>query len=250
MAEHLVYGLHAVEALIRHASKREIYKLYMNSQRKDKRLDALRTKAEKAGIPVTQFSSEALKQRFGTLKHQGVVAEAAPLKTYQESDLNDLLDTLDAEEKPALILVLDGLTDPHNLGACLRSADAAGVDFVIAPKDNSADITPVVSKVASGAVESIPFIRVTNLARSIKTLQARGVWVYGAAGEATCRIYDLDFKKTATALVMGAEGPGLRRLTRDVCDELFSLPMHGQVSSLNVSVATGICLYEALRQRL
>jgi 23S rRNA (guanosine2251-2'-O)-methyltransferase len=248
MAEHLVYGLHPVRALLNNPL-RETYKLYASNNRKDKRLEAVLTIARDANIPVELLKPETLKQRFGNMPHQGLIAEAAPLKSYIEADLPELLD---AAEKPILVLVLDGITDPHNLGACLRSADAAGVNFVIAPKDNSADITPVVSKVASGAAESIPFIRVTNLARSIKTLQTHGIWVYGAAGEATQSIYELglDFKTTSIALVMGAEGPGLRRLTRDVCDGLFSLPMHGQVSSLNVSVATGVCLYEALRQRL
>ncbi len=248
MAEHLVYGLHPVRALLNNPL-RQTYKLYASNSRKDKRLEAVLNIAREANIPVELQTPETLKQRFGHMPHQGLIAEAEPLKAYIEADLPALLE---AAEKPVLILILDGITDPHNLGACLRSADATGVNFVIAPKDNSADITPVVSKVASGAAESIPFIRVTNLARSIKTLQAHGIWVYGAAGEATQSIYELalDSKNTSIALVMGAEGPGLRRLTRDVCDGLFSLPMHGQVSSLNVSVATGVCLYEALRQRL
>ncbi len=246
MAEHLVYGLHPVLALLNNPL-RQTYKLYVSKSRKDKRLQEALDIAQKRSIPVESLAPETLKQRFGEMPHQGLIAEAEALKPYVEADLPELLE---AAAKPVLILILDGVTDPHNLGACLRSADAAGVHFVIAPKDNSADITPVVSKVASGAAESMPFIRVTNLARSIKTLKEAGVWVYGAAGEATQSIYDLDYKNTSTALVMGAEGPGLRRLTRDVCDGLFSLPMQGQVSSLNVSVATGVCLYEVLRQRL
>ena len=245
MAEHLVYGLHPVLALINNP-KRETYKLYVSNHRKDKRIDTIISAAKKANIPIEQLNSSDLKQRFGDIPHQGVIAEAAKPTRFHEADLKDLLRE---QDKPAFILILDGVTDPHNLGACLRSADAAGVDCVIAPKDNSADITPVVSKVASGAAESVPFIRVTNLARSIKTLQANGVWIYGAAGEATQTLYQLPLNNTPIALVMGAEGTGLRRLTRDVCDDLFSLPMQGQVSSLNVSVATGICLYEALRQR-
>ncbi|MDF1645612.1 MAG: 23S rRNA (guanosine(2251)-2'-O)-methyltransferase RlmB [Legionellaceae bacterium] len=246
MAEHLVYGLHPVLALINNPL-RQTYKLYVSKNRADKRLQDVLNAAQKANIPIESLAPETLRQRFGDIAHQGIIAEAEPLKPYIEADLPELLE---AAQKPALILILDGVTDPHNLGACLRSADAAGVNFVITPKDNSADITPVVSKVASGAAESMPFIRVTNLARSIKTLKEAGVWVYGAAGEATQSVYDIDYKQTSTALVMGAEGPGLRRLTRDVCDDLFALPMQGQVSSLNVSVATGICLYEVLRQRL
>ncbi len=246
MAEHLVYGLHPVLALLNNPL-RQTYKLYVNEHRKDKRLQEALDTAKRRQIPIELLSQDALKQRFGHITHQGLVAEAEPIRAYVEADLPELLD---AAKTPLLILILDGITDPHNLGACLRSADAAGVNCVIAPKDNSADITPTVSKVASGATESVPFIRVTNLARCIKMLQNKGIWVYGAAGEAEVSIYGLDYKNTSTALVMGAEGPGLRRLTRDVCDGLFSLPMHGQVSSLNVSVATGICLYEVLRQRL
>ncbi len=244
MAEHLIYGLHAVLALLKNPH-RTTYKLYVSQQRNDNRIqDALHT-AKASGVTIEPLTPEAMKQRFGTLPHQGLVAEASPLKPYSEGDLPKLLDKV---QESALILILDGVTDPHNLGACLRSADAAGVSFVITPKDNSADITPVVSKVASGAAEAIPLVRVTNLARSMKTLQDAGVWIYGAAGEATQSIYSINFKGRI-ALAMGAEGHGLRRLTRERCDGLFALPMHGQVSSLNVSVATGVCLYEALRQR-
>ena len=245
MAEHVVYGLHPVLALLNNP-RRPTYKLYVSQHRNDTRLQAALNLARTSNIPVESLSPETMKQRFGNLSHQGLVAEAAPLKPYTESDLPDLIDTA---KQPILILILDGVTDPHNLGACLRSADAVGVDFVIVPKDNSADITPVVSKVASGAAETIPLIRVTNLARSIKTLQEAGVWIYGAAGEAEQSIYAIDYQGP-TAIVMGAEGRGLRRLTRDLCDGLFSLPMQGHVSSLNVSVATGISLYEVLRQRL
>ncbi len=246
MAEHLVYGIHPVLSLLQNP-QRQVYKLYVSKARNDKRLQEALDIAKKSNIFIELLSPELIKQRFGHMQHQGIIAEAEPFKAYTEADLPKLLE---AASKPCLILILDGITDPHNLGACLRSADAAGVSFVIAPKDNSADITPVVSKVASGAAESIPFIRVTNLARCIKQLKEAGVWVYGAAGEAEQSIYDLDYQGTSTAIVMGAEGPGLRRLTREVCDGLFALPMRGQVSSLNVSVATGICLYEVLRQRL
>jgi 23S rRNA (guanosine2251-2'-O)-methyltransferase len=153
------------------------------------------------------------------------------------------------KEGPVLILVLDGVTDPHNLGACLRSADAAGVDAVVVPKDKSADLNPTVRKVACGAAEVVPFVRVTNLSRTLKALQERGVWLYGTASEAEKSIYDSDLC-ASMALVMGAEGIGMRRLTREQCDYLVRLPMAGSVGSLNVSVATGICLFEAVRQRL
>ena len=154
---------------------------------------------------------------------------------------------VEAKDTPFL-LILDGVTDPHNLGACLRNADAAGIDAVIVPKDNAASITAAVSKVACGAAEVMPLFQVTNLARTMKQLQQKGIWLFGAAGEANCGLYEADLKGPM-ALVMGAEGQGLRRLTREQCDTLISIPMTGYVSSLNVSVATGICLFEAVRQR-
>jgi 23S rRNA (guanosine2251-2'-O)-methyltransferase len=186
-----------------------------------------------------------MNQRFAEFAHQGIVANAAALPDYTDSDLVRLLEEA---KSPSLILILDGVTDPHNLGACLRTADAVGVDFVIIPKDKSASITPVVSKVACGAAESIPLVRVTNLARAMDVIKQQGVWIYGAAGEANQTIYELDFTSTI-ALALGAEGDGLRRLTREHCDGLFSLPMLGHVESLNVSVATGVSLYEVIRQR-
>lgn len=245
MTEQLIYGAHAVQALLNN-TQRKTHQLYINQERSDKRLQAILKLAESRRVSIKGLPAAVFKQRFGHMPHQGIVASAEPMQSYTESDIPQLIE---AAEKSVLILILDGITDPHNLGACLRSADAAGVTCVIAPKDNSADITATVSKVASGAAETVPFIRVTNLARSIKALQALGIWVYGAAGEATQSLYDINYKNTATALVMGAEGHGLRRLTRETCDGLFALPMHGQVSSLNVSVATGVCLYEVLRQR-
>jgi 23S rRNA (guanosine2251-2'-O)-methyltransferase len=187
-------------------------------------------------------------------RHQGVVAEAFNIPV--SGDMNqsnlwqeqDLLRVVDNKEGPLLLLVLDGVTDPHNLGACLRSADAAGVDAVVVPKDKSADLTPTVRKVACGAAEVVPFVRVTNISRTLQALQERGVWLYGTAGESEKSIYDSDLSGSI-ALVMGAEGSGLRRLTREQCDFLVNLPMAGSVSSLNVSVATGICLFEIVRQR-
>jgi len=177
-----------------------------------------------------------------------VVAEYYKAKDYSENDLYDLLDELDNERIQPFLLVLDGVTDPHNLGACLRTADAAGVHAVIAPKDNAASINPTVRKVASGAAEAVPFIAVTNLARTLDSLKERGIWLTGTSDKAQQTLYQADLKG-AMALVMGAEGTGIRRLTEERCDFLVSIPMCGQVSSLNVSVATGVCLYEALRQR-
>lgn len=239
-----VYGLHAVNALL--ANKhRTTRRLYLCQDRMDAKIRVLLEKAEASGIPVEQVSAQNMNKRFADYVHQGVVAEATALPDYSERDLESLLT---AAKKPALILILDAVTDPHNLGACLRSADAVGVDFVIIPKDKSASITPVVSKVACGAAESVPLVRVTNLARVMEILKEQGVWIYGAAGEASASLYQIPCQDNI-AVVLGAEGEGLRRLTRDRCDDLFSLPMMGTVESLNVSVATGVVLYEILRKR-
>jgi 23S rRNA (guanosine2251-2'-O)-methyltransferase len=244
MTEHYVYGVHAVTSLLAN-QLRSTKKLYVNQDRTDNRLDALLDEALKLQIPVESLSSQKMNQRFPDMIHQGIVASAGMLPDYSEYDIDRLLSL---SKSPALILILDGVTDPHNLGACLRSADAAGVDFVVIPKDKNASITPVVSKVACGAAESVPLVRVTNLARTMDHLKKEGVWIYGAAGEADSSLYQLD-TKTSIALVMGAEDKGMRHLTREQCDGLFSLPMLGSVTSLNVSVATGICLFEVRRKR-
>jgi 23S rRNA (guanosine2251-2'-O)-methyltransferase len=198
--------------------------------------------AERNGISVERVSRAELDKL--EVRHQGVVAQLTHQVEYQEADI----ETIVRRSANPLLLILDGVTDPHNLGACLRSADSAGVDAVIAPRDRATGLTPVVRKVASGAAEAIPFIQVTNLARTLKTLQEMGVWIVGAAGEADTIIYEQDLSGPI-ALAMGAEGSGLRRLTREYCDFLVKLPMAGSVSSLNVSVATGICLFEVVRQR-
>lgn len=244
MSELYVYGLHAVTASINNQS-REIKKLFINKERLDQRMQATLDIASQRGIAIEKLDSKQMDQRFADYHHQGIVASVLPLPKYHESDLPTLLENSD---KPLLILILDGITDPHNLGACLRSADATAVDFVIIPKDKSAGITPVVSKVACGAAENMPVVQVTNLVRSIELLKEHAVWIYGAAGEANQSLYQMDCGGNI-AIVMGAEGRGLRRLTRDHCDALFSLPMLGSVDSLNVSVATGVSLYEVVRQR-
>lgn len=244
MSEHYVFGLHAVNALLM-SSLRPTKKLYVNQERLDKKLQSLLELAERKGVSIEKLTTQKMNQRFPEFAHQGVVASAGNLPDYGESDL---LALLASSKKPCFILILDGVTDPHNLGACLRTADATGVDFVIIPKDKSASITPVVSKVACGAAESIPVVRVTNLVRAMEIIKQEGVWIYGAAGEATENVYQIDCK-TSIAIVMGAEGDGLRRLTREHCDGLFALPMFGSVESLNVSVATGVSLYEVVRQR-
>jgi 23S rRNA (guanosine2251-2'-O)-methyltransferase len=244
MTEHYIYGVHAVTALLSSRPK-ATKKLIINQERMDKRLQKILDLAANHQIPVEKLAIQKMNQLFVDFVHQGVVASAANLPDYGESDLSTLLAT---SKQPCLLLILDGVTDPHNLGACLRTADATGVDFVIIPKDKSATITPVVSKVACGAAESVPVVRVTNLVRAMEAIKQAGVWIYGAAGEASNSLYTMDCK-SSMAIVMGAEGVGMRRLTRKHCDGLFFLPMSGTLSSLNVSVATGACLYEVVRQR-
>jgi len=239
----LVFGLHAVESLLKKNSQR-ITRMMVLRERHDQKMQALIDAAKEHSIPVELTTRHELDQLTHQENHQGVVAFYRGVKNYSEGDLEELLDSID---KPFL-LILDGVQDPHNLGACLRSADAAGVHAVIAPKDKAVGITPTVSKVASGAAENVPFIQVTNLARTMKMLQERGIWIYGAAGEAEQPIFQAKLTG-ALAIVLGAEGSGLRRLTRDHCDILLKIPMHGTVSSLNVSVATGIFLFEVVRQR-
>lgn len=244
MSQEWVVGLHAVIGLLNNTNT-EISKLYLQKGRKDKRFLQLLELAKKRNVPVDYLDKVELDKKSSD-NHQGVMALIKHLKNYNEGDLLTLI----KEKQTALfILVLDTITDPHNLGACLRSADAAGVDVVIAPKDKSVGLTTSARKVACGAAESIPFIQVTNLARTIEQLKSLGIWVYGACGEAEKSLYQIEFNGS-TALVFGAEGKGLRRLTREVCDDLFSIPMFGSVTSLNVSVATGISLYEVVRQRL
>ena len=245
MTDQHIYGLHAIAALINNP-QRDIKQIFFNQDRQDQRLLTLLIEIRSKAIPTVALSAAKMASKFPDIVHQGIVAMVTPMPVFQEKDLPQLIK---GTPKPPLILILDGVTDPHNLGACLRSADAAGVDCVIIPKDKSASITPVVSKVACGAAESIPVIRVTNLVRTMETLKDLGVWLYGAANEAEqTTLYGLD-GQAPIAIVLGAEGEGLRRLTREHCDGLFAIPMLGSVSSLNVSVATGIALYEIVRQR-
>ncbi|MBC3375362.1 23S rRNA (guanosine(2251)-2'-O)-methyltransferase RlmB [Pseudomonas sp. SWRI92] len=238
-----IYGVHAVEALLRHHPKR-VKQIWLAEGRSDPRVQALIELAGENRVTVGQAERREMDAWVEGV-HQGVVAEVSPSQVWGEAMLDELLDRT---EGAPLLLVLDGVTDPHNLGACLRSADAAGALAVIVPKDKSATLTPVVRKVACGAAEVIPLVAVTNLARTLEKLQQRGLWVVGTAGEAEVSIYDQDLTGP-TILIMGAEGKGMRRLTREHCDYLVKLPMAGSVSSLNVSVATGVCLFEAQRQR-
>lgn len=239
-----IFGIHAVQSLLETHPER-ILRLQILLNRDDKKLQSILDVAKKYGVKVELRERRVLDEITRSAVHQGVVAECKAAPQLSENDLESLLDTLDVAP---FLLVLDGITDPHNLGAIMRTADAAGVHAVIAPKDRSAGMNATVRKVACGAAERVPFINVTNLARALKSLKERDIWVVGTAGEAANSVYDVKLKG-AMALVMGAEGEGMRRLTRENCDELINIPMFGSVSSLNVSVATGVCLFEAVRQR-
>lgn len=237
------FGIHAVKALLKNHDV-SVHRVVMT--RHDERSSAIRELCKRREFVVQALTRDELTQELGHDDHQGVMVEHA---TRPAANAKNLLELLGAKSEPCLVLVLDGVQDPHNLGACLRSADAAGVDAVIAPTDRSASLTPVVRKVAAGAADSVPFYQVTNLVRTLEQLKQTGIWVFGATDAADAPLYGQDFQGSV-ALVMGAEGSGLRRLTRDACDGLFSIPMAGSVSSLNVSVATGVTLFEVVRQRL
>lgn len=243
--DQLIVGIHAVRSALKHGAER-IDHLWFDAARRDRRLRQLLDDAKRAGLRAEATDKASLDRMTASANHQGVVAHGEMPTSLGEAALDDLLVGL---EGPPLLLVLDGITDPHNLGACLRSADGAGAHAVIAPRDRAGGLTPVVCKVASGAAEAVPFVQVTNLARTLRHLQdAHGIFVIGTAGETGVAVFDADLSGPL-ALVVGAEGEGMRRLTRDICDQLVSLPMAGRVESLNVSVAAGICLYEAVRQR-
>ncbi len=240
-----VIGIHAVEASIANRPER-IRELLVLQGRDDKRINKILDEAKRQGIACQMHDKAFFARHYSELNTQGIVAIVTPIEQMEEHEIVPFLQGL---SHAPLVLLLDGVTDPHNLGACLRSADAAGVDIVIVPQDKAAGLTPTVSKVASGAAESVPFVQVTNLARCMDALKEMGIWMYGLADEATDSFYQTDFSSGGVEIVLGAEDTGLRRLTREKCDGLMSIPMNGTVSSLNVSVATGICLYEVLRQR-
>jgi 23S rRNA (guanosine2251-2'-O)-methyltransferase len=238
-----VYGIHAVTTLLQR-SPDQVVEVWVQKGRQDARMQALLDLAEEHGLSVMEADKGLMNQKAEG-NHQGIIALRKPVQGRSEKHLPDLLDGIQGD---AFVLILDGVTDPHNLGAVLRTADAAGVHIVIAPKDRSAPLNATVSKVACGAAEAVPYIQVTNLARTMKDLQERGIWIVGTAGEAEQNVYQQSLTGSL-ALVMGAEGQGMRRLTRENCDYLINIPMAGEVSSLNVSVATGVCLFEAVRQR-
>jgi len=238
----VLFGFHAVGVRLKTAPL-SIVEIYYESTRRDARMRQFLERANEAGTRLIEADNLRLAKLCGSHGHQGVAARVEPVP-----QIHSLDDLLDAVTGPPLLLVLDGITDPHNLGACLRVADGAGAHAVIAPKDHAAGINATVAKVASGAAETMPYFMVTNLARTLGELKERSIWVTGTSDDAPKTLYQVQFTGP-TAIVLGAEGAGMRQLTRKTCDELVSIPMHGAVESLNVSVASGVCLYEALRQR-
>jgi len=244
MEDEILFGQHAVRTALKRDSKR-IKRLLVQQGRNDERIQQVIDLAAPVHVRPERVSRQELDRLSDGGVHQGVLVLCDPILSKDEGFLDQLLDGL---ETAPFLLILDGVTDPHNLGACLRTADAAGVQAVIAPKDKSAPLNSTVSKVACGAAEVVPYVQVTNLARTLQMLQQRGIWITGTAGEAEQMVYDANLTGPM-ALIMGAEGKGMRRLTRENCDHLVKIPMSGEVSSLNVSVAAGVCLFEAVRQR-
>jgi 23S rRNA (guanosine2251-2'-O)-methyltransferase len=238
----ILFGFHAVTVRLKTAPA-SVLEIHLDTQRRDARMRQFAERAREAGAKLIDSSDGQLTQLAGTARHQGVVARVNPLAPRHSLD-----DVLDEVEGPPLVLVLDGVTDPHNLGACLRVADGAGVQAVIAPKDHAVGLNATVAKVASGAAETVPYLMVTNLSRALIELKERDVKVIGLSDDAEQTLYDIDLSGPL-ALVLGAEGKGLRQLTRNTCDALVKIPMAGAVESLNVSVAAGVCLYEVVRQR-
>lgn len=245
MSEILIYGFHPIQTVLDTQPER-VLQLFIAAGSDQKRLEALLSKARAVGLSIQSAPRKTLDQWFNTDKHQGVGARLRPKPLLNEDHLSHLGPV--AQGKQPLLLVLDGVQDPHNLGACLRTADAAGVDAVIIPKNQSATLSAVVHKVACGGAETVPLVQVSNLARCLIQLKKQGIWLAGASMAGAQSVYDLDCR-SPLAFLLGAEGQGLRHLTQQHCDFLVHIPMMGAVQSLNVSVATGVCLYEALRQR-
>jgi 23S rRNA (guanosine2251-2'-O)-methyltransferase len=244
-APKILFGFHAVTVRLKTAPA-SIVEIHVDATRRDQRMRQFVERAQSAGAKLVDSDDDRLKAMCGTHRHQGVVARVQAVA--QLHSLDDVLDGVEAGGDKPLLLVLDGVTDPHNLGACLRVADGAGAHAVVAPKDHAVGLNATVAKVASGAAETVPYLMVTNLARTLNELKERDIWVIGTSDQAEKSIYDLDLKGPV-ALVLGAEGEGMRQLTAKTCDELVRIPMKGAVESLNVSVAAGVCLFEALRQR-
>ena len=242
----VLFGFHAVGVRLKTAPQ-SVIEIYYEPTRRDARMRQFIERAKEAGVRLIEADGLRLSKLAGSHGHQGVAARVEAV--VQQRSLDELLDQLEADGVAnPLLLVLDGVTDPHNLGACLRVADGAGAHAVIAPKDHAVGINATVAKVASGAAETVPYFMVTNLARTLTELKERNIWVIGTSGDADKTLYQVDLKGPV-ALVLGAEGDGMRQLTRKTCDKLVRIPMMGAVESLNVSVASGVCLYEAVRQR-
>ena len=242
----VLFGFHAVGVRLKMAPQ-SIIEIHFEPTRRDARMRQFIDRVKEVGVRLIESDGLRLSKLAGSHGHQGVAARVQTIE--QVHSLDELLENLEASgAAQPLILVLDGITDPHNLGACLRVADGAGAHAVIAPKDHAAGINATVAKVASGAAETMPYFMVTNLARTLNELKERNIWIIGTSDDASKTIYEVDLKGPV-ALVLGAEGAGMRQLTRKTCDDLVSIPMQGAVESLNVSVASGVCLYEALRQR-
>ena len=241
----ILFGFHAVTVRLKTHPK-SITEIHVDSTRRDQRMRGFVERVKEAGGKLVDSDDERLSKLAGSTRHQGVVARVQPLA--MTHSLDEVMEGLEAADAMPLLLVLDGVTDPHNLGACLRVADGAGAHAVVAPKDHAVGLNATVAKVASGAAETVPYLMVTNLARALNELKERDVWIIGTSDQATKSIYEVDLNRPV-ALVLGAEGDGMRQLTAKTCDELVSIPMLGAVESLNVSVASGVCLYEALRQR-
>jgi 23S rRNA (guanosine2251-2'-O)-methyltransferase len=239
----IIYGIHAVESAIRnHADS--VLQVYLQQGKTDSRLGRIAGLAKRAGLSVQTMSAQKIRERCEGGRHQGVVAEIRA-QSAPTIALEDLL-----QRDRLLLLILDEVQDPHNIGACLRTADAVGVDAVIVSKNRSPGLTPVIRKVASGAAETVPYIMVSNLARALDTIRQENVWVLGTSGDADETIYSSNAASSQRlALVMGSEGKGMRRLTREACDQVVSIPMQGSVESLNISVATAVCLFEIRRQQ-
>lgn len=243
-----IVGINAVASAVEHDAG-NVREVLLEAGAKNPRIAGIEEEARRRGIDVRRVAQQALDGVAGGLRHQGAAARYAAARTFDEGDLPGLVEAADGR---ALLLVLDGVQDPHNLGACLRSAAAAGVTAVVIPKDKAVQVNATVRKTSAGAADAIPVARVTNLSRTLRELQKQGVWIYGLAGDAGAGFYGIDLRGNV-ALVLGGEGEGLRRLTREHCDQLVALPMPGAaaagVESLNVSVAAGVCLFEAVRQR-
>ena len=245
MSNKVLFGFHAVTVRLKTAPA-SIIEVHFDASRRDARMRQFVARVQEAGTKLVETTDDHLIRLAGSPRHQGVVARVTPLP--QQHSLDAVLDALDPASGAPLLLVLDGVTDPHNLGACLRVADGAGAHAVLAPKDHAVGLNATVAKVASGAAETVPYLMVTNLARSLNELKERDIRVIGFSDDAEATLFDADLRGPV-ALVLGAEGAGLRQLTRKTCDQLLRIPMAGAVESLNVSVASAVCLYEAMRQR-